>query len=94
VEWDEEVREAAVREYFEETGLRVTLGGIFAVHSNFHDRSRQTVGIWFLGSANGGEPKAGDDLDLVDYFPVDSPPPLAFPTDQLVLGSLAQVYTP
>jgi ADP-ribose pyrophosphatase YjhB (NUDIX family) len=89
VEWEEDLREAAVREFEEETGLRVRLGGVVAVHSNFHNPAQHTVGVWFSGEVIAGEPAASDDLDEVRYFGLDAlPEPLAFPTDRLVLEQL------
>ena len=88
VEWDEDVRDAARREFAEETGLTVELADVYAVHSNFHNRDKQTVGIWFRGVVTGGRLEAADDLDCVDYFQLDELPELAFPTDNLVLESL------
>jgi len=89
VEWGEEVRAAAAREFAEETGLVVEAGEVLAVHSNFHDADRLTVGLWFAGRVVGGILKAGDDLSEVAFLPLDAPPsPLAFPTDELVLAEL------
>jgi 8-oxo-dGTP diphosphatase len=89
VEWGEEVRAAAVREFQEETGLIVELGPILSVHSNFHDPERLTVGLWFTGRVVGGTLIPGDDLDRVSFFSLLSPPALlAFPTDEVVLTEL------
>jgi ADP-ribose pyrophosphatase YjhB (NUDIX family) len=91
VEWDEDVRDAARREFHEETGLVVELGGVLAVHSNFHNPRQHTVGIWFTASITGGRlhPQEGE-LTRLAYFHPAAPPPLAFPTDALVLGDLAR----
>jgi ADP-ribose pyrophosphatase YjhB (NUDIX family) len=89
VEWGEDVRAAAAREFEEETGIAVEVGPVLAVHSNFHNAAQLTVGIWFRGRAAGGSLHPRDDLDAADFFALDAlPEPLAFPTDRLVLDQL------
>ncbi len=89
VEWDEDVRFAAARELEEETGLVVEVGDVFAVHSNFHDPTQHTVGIWFRGRSLGGVLRPADDVDVVGFYALDDlPGELAFPTDELVIHQL------
>jgi ADP-ribose pyrophosphatase YjhB (NUDIX family) len=89
VEYDEDVRQAAQREFFEETGLLVQVGNVYAVHSNFHNPSMHSVGIWFRGTILSGTLHAADDLDAVAYTSLSRlPDNIAFPTDRLVLAQL------
>lgn len=89
VEYDEDVRQAARREFLEETGLLVQVGEVYAVHSNFHNPAMHSVGIWFRGDVRRGELRAADDIDQVAYVALNRlPDNLAFPTDRLVLEQL------
>jgi len=91
VEYHEEIREAAAREFFEETGLKVSIGDVYTAHSNFHNPDLHTVGIWFHASVTGGQMGASDDLSEVGFFALDQLPELmAFPTDLVVLEQLRQ----
>ncbi|MBF7082212.1 NUDIX hydrolase [Desulfallas sp. Bu1-1] len=88
VEYEEDVYNAVKREFKEETNLDIDIVRVFTVQSNFHDPENHTVGIWFWARVTGGEPVAGDDLDRVAYFELSDIPPLAFPTDQVVINLL------
>jgi ADP-ribose pyrophosphatase YjhB (NUDIX family) len=78
VEIGESVEEAAVREAFEETGLRVTLTALLGVYSDpSRDRRHHTISTVFIGSAE-GEPRGGDDpAQARPLTPAGRPPPQA-----------------
>jgi len=95
VEWDEDIRLSAVREFKEETNLDIELGPVFTAHSNFHDRQKQTVGVWFWADSPKGALKPGSDASDAGYFPLDDlPEPMAFPTDRLVCDQLREGLGP
>ncbi len=89
LEYDEEIRTAAVREMREESGLDVEVCDLFTVLSNFHRPDEQTVGVWFLTRYLGGVLVPGDDADRAVFYPLDDVPAiLAFPTDRRVIELL------
>ncbi|MCL6639488.1 MAG: NUDIX hydrolase [Firmicutes bacterium] len=90
VEYDEDVYDAVVREFKEETGLDIKVTGILSVQSNFHNPQAHTVGIWFSAEIAGGEARAQEDLDEVAFFDLEALPELAFPTDAVVLENIRQ----
>ncbi|MDD2585893.1 MAG: NUDIX hydrolase [Syntrophomonadaceae bacterium] len=90
LEYNEDVYDGAKREFKEETNLDIEIIKVYTVQSNFHDPERHTVGIWFLAKPITFDIKARDDLQEVAYFDFSHLPPLAFPTDRVVLDLLKQ----
>lgn len=87
VDYEEDIYSAVVRELKEETGLDIAVNKVFNVYTNFVP-DKNTVGIWFLAEHKGGDLKAGDDLDKVDFFNLDSLPSMAFDNDKKIIQEL------
>ena len=83
----EDPAEAAERECLEETGLTVRVTGVFNIVSGReHPRGADFV-IVYHADVFGGDLKADDDADAVDWFDGENLPPLAFRATQKVLQS-------
>ena len=78
----EVVEQAAAREVWEETGLKVEPGDLIGLFSESGDPVIVAV---FVASEIGGELEPGPEALEVGFFPVDDLPELAFPRDQNVL---------
>ena len=86
VEADESAEEAAIRETWEEVGLRVELDGLLDVYS--FDSTSQGKGVLVLYAAHaiGGELRAGDDAIEAALFPPEGiPEDVAFTTHRQAL---------
>jgi ADP-ribose pyrophosphatase YjhB (NUDIX family) len=87
IEYDEDFLTAALREVKEETGLDVQIHSILSVASNFLSPGLHTLAIVLLARVVDGElgdptPRAGDDLDAAEWFPLSGPlPKMAFEAD-------------
>ena len=82
----EDPADAAVRECLEETGLSVTVTRVFdIVAGKEHPRGADFV-IVYEAEIIGGEMKAEDDADAVEWFEKGNLPPIAFLATKKVLG--------
>lgn len=82
----EDPAEAAERECLEETGLSVRTMRVYdIVPGREHTRGADFV-IVYLAEILGGEMKADDDADAVEWFDRNNLPPLAFLATRKVLG--------
>lgn len=82
VDRGERLEDAAVRETREETGLTVTLGPLFTVHSETDD---PVVLVVFPAEIVGGEPAPGDELSELGWFGRGQTPEMAFAHDREIL---------
>lgn len=74
MEWDEHPSETAIREIFEETGLKIELTELYEVYAGDDDPRTNALLILYLARIVGGEMKAGDDASDVRFFPFENLP--------------------
>ncbi len=85
IEIDETVRECALRELKEETGLEAELDGVVDVLSVFDDPRYVCLLVVFAAHRVGGQLAAGDDAADAAFFGPDDLPPIAFQTHARVI---------
>ena len=81
IDYGESAPDAAVREAFEETGLKVTLTGLLGVYSHPERDPRQhTISTVYTAAADDPDAlHAGDDAAAASFYPIGQwPGPLAF----------------
>ncbi|OGQ96446.1 MAG: NUDIX hydrolase [Deltaproteobacteria bacterium RIFOXYD12_FULL_57_12] len=84
VDYGESLEQAAIREAFEETGLRVTLIDQLRTYSEpGRDPRHHTISTVFIAAAT-GEPQAGDDAGEARVFTGRALPPLLFDHTRIV----------
>jgi ADP-ribose pyrophosphatase YjhB (NUDIX family) len=94
VDAGEDPAQAAARECFEETGLRVQVAELAdVIAGQEHPRGAHIV-IAYRARVIGGELCPGDDADHAAFFSLQNLPPLAFAATQKVLATLKQHTLP
>ena len=93
VDYGETVEAAAIREAFEETGLKVNLVRQLHTYSEpGRDPRGHTVSVVFVATAS-GEPRGGDDASIDKAFdPADLPADIAFDHRQIIQDYLSNRY--
>jgi ADP-ribose pyrophosphatase YjhB (NUDIX family) len=86
MEYDENFLEAAHREVFEETELRIKIRSVISVATNFLSPELHTLVIILLANVEDGNMHAGDDLSELKWFPLSGPfPEMAFASDRHII---------
>ena len=93
VGWNEDVRDALTRAFWELAGLRVRIDeALDTASTRIGDAPH--VRTWFrVTTTSTQEPVAGTDADAVAYFPLEQLPDLALAVDRLLLDRVARDAT-
>ncbi len=92
---DEHPADSAIRECMEEISAAVELTSLIGVYHIPKSDAPSMVGIAYRGRlAEGATPKPGSEMLEVGVFPIDSLPPLAFPSHRYVLDELLKSPAP
>ena len=95
LEWDEDIRDCALREAREETGLEAEIEKLLGVYSCHDDPRGHSLLVVYIGRATGGTLRAGDDADALDWYPLGAPPEtIAWESHVRVLRDLKESLRP
>jgi 8-oxo-dGTP diphosphatase len=85
VEYGEKTEDAAVREVFEETGLKTSVKSLVGVYSNPNrDPRGHTITVVYLMELISGELCSGDDAADAKFFDLDMLPEISFDHDIVI----------
>lgn len=84
----EEPPDAVARECLEETGLHVKVGAIVEVITGREHPRGADILLVYRAAITGGDLRAGDDADAVEFFPLEKLPPLAFRSTAKILEAV------
>jgi 8-oxo-dGTP diphosphatase len=93
---DETIEQCAARELQEETSLKdVQLTQLHVYSTVNRDSRERVVSVAFVGTVNRSEHEAhaGDDALLVEWFSIDSLPPLAFDHKEIITEALKKTIS-
>ena len=91
VKTGESVRQAAIREIFEEVGVTVKPEALKLIHTmSSHENSEETVGHYFLVESWEGEPfnKASDKHDRIEWIDLDQLPDTLIPRNRQAIENM------
>ncbi len=88
IEEEETAEECVVREFFEETGIKVRVKKLIGVFSDPKRDPRKIISIAFLVEREGGEGRAGSDAEEVKWFDVERVPRLAADHNKIIKEAL------
>jgi 8-oxo-dGTP diphosphatase len=84
----EDPAQAAVRECLEETGLNAEVEGLFDILTGREHPRGSDIFLIYRVHILGGELRAGDDAQGVDWFALDALPDLAFESTKKIFSRL------
>ena len=89
VDYGEKTEDTAIREVFEETGLKTKINNLVGVYSDPNrDPRGHTVSVIYLLEMCGGKLKSSDDASDAKFFDLDQLPKLAFDHNKIIKDAL------
>lgn len=89
VEYKEKTEDTAIREVFEETGLKTKINNLVGVYSDPNrDPRDHTVSVIYLLEICGGKLKSSDDASDAKFFDLNQLPKLAFDHNKIIKDAL------